>query len=256
MSPLKRLLLYIVRYKAMLVWGMLCLFAANLFKAAVPIVLQQSVDTLAQGITYSLLLRYSATIIAIAMMQGGFIFAQERFLLGMARCVERDLKNDFYAHLQKLPLEFFHKNRTGELMARATNDMSAAVNASTAAFMYSVNTIATLLVIMPLLARLSWRLTLLASAPLLLVILATLVLQKRMQARFEKVQESFGRISARAQEALWAARTVRAYTQERAEIENFSQVSRQYVSRNLRHTRLSGLLYPLLQFFIGLSFIA
>src|SRR5437763_5335644 len=125
MPSLKRLLLYIARYKTMLAWGMLCLVAANLLKAAVPIVLQQSVDTLAQGITYSLLLRYSSLIIATALLQGGFIFAQERFLLGMARYVERDLKNDFYAHLQKQPLEFFHKNRTGELMARATHDMSA-----------------------------------------------------------------------------------------------------------------------------------
>src|SRR5436305_15273153 len=111
MAPLKRLLLYLARYRMKLALGMLCLFAANLFKAAIPIVLQQSVDTLTHGITHSLLLRYSAMVIAIAVMQGGFIFAQERFLLGTARCVERDIKNDFYAHLQKLPLEFFQENR-------------------------------------------------------------------------------------------------------------------------------------------------
>src|SRR5436305_2366845 len=153
--------------------GMFCLFADNLFKAAIPIVLQQSVDTLTHGITHSLLLRYSAMVIAIAVMQGGFIFAQERFLLGTARCVERDIKNDFYAHLQKLPLEFFQENRTGELMARATNDISAAVNASTEAFMYSVNTIVGLMIILPLMAMVSWQLTLLAFAPLLMVIITT-----------------------------------------------------------------------------------
>jgi ATP-binding cassette subfamily B multidrug efflux pump len=256
MSPLKRLLLYIARYKMKLALGMLCLLSANLFKAVVPAVLQQWMDTLTQGISHSLLLRYSATVIAVAIIQSGFTFAQEGLLLGTARHVERDIKNDFYAHLQKLPLEFFQRNQTGELMARATNDMSAAVNASTEAFMYSANTIVALMIIVPLMARLSWRLTVLAFTPLLLVIIATLVLQKPMRARFEKVQESFGRISARVQEALWAARTVRAYTQEHAELESFRRISQQYVSDNLQRTRLSSLLYPLLQFFVGLSFIA
>jgi ATP-binding cassette subfamily B multidrug efflux pump len=256
MGPLKRLLLYMTRYRMKLALGMVCLFSANLLKATVPIVIQQSVDSLTQGITNSLLLRSSATVIAIAILQGGFIFAQEGILLGTARRFEHDINNDFYGHMQRLPLEFFQQNRTGELMARATNDMSAAINASTEAFMYSANTIVALMIIVPLMAKLSWRLAMLAFAPLLLVITATLILQKTMRARFEKVQKSFGRISAQAQEALWAARTVRAYTQERASLESFRQISRQYVSDNLQRTRLSSMLYPLLQFFIGLSFVA
>jgi ATP-binding cassette subfamily B protein len=256
MPPLKRLLTSVARYKTMLGLGMVCLVVANLFKAAVPIAVQQSVDNLSQGITHSLLFRYVATIIALGLLQGGFAFAQERLLLGTARCIERDLKSSFYAHLQKLPFEFFQEHRTGELMALASNDIAGAINASTHAFMYSLNTAVLLAIILPLMARLSWKLTLLASAPLLLVMIATLVLQKPMRARFEKVQESFGRICARAQEALWAARTVRAYTQETAEIEAFRHVSWRYVSDNVRRARLSSLLYPLLQFFIGFSFIA
>lgn len=256
MAPLKRLLLYMARYRMKLALGMVCLFCANLLKATVPIVIQQSVDSLTQGITPTLLFRSSATVIAIAILQGGFIFAQEGILLGTARRIEHDIKNDFYGHMQRLPLEFFQQNRTGELMARATNDISAAVNASTEAFMYSANTIVALMIIVPLMARLSWRLAMLAFVPLLLVMTVTMVLQKPMRARFEKVQESFGRISAQTQEALWAARTVRAYTQERASLESFRQISRQYVSDNLQRTRLSSMLYPLLQFFIGLSFVA
>jgi ATP-binding cassette, subfamily B, multidrug efflux pump len=256
MASLKRLLSYFARYRTKLVLGMLCLLIANLLKAAVPILLQRAVDVLGQEITYSLVARYSIAVFAIAVLQGGFIFVQEQLLLGTARCVERDMKSDFYGHMQKLSLEFFQQNRTGELMARTTNDMSTAVNASTEAFMYSANTVVALLIIVPLLVRLSWRLTVFALAPLLLVTLATLILQNRMRARFQKVQESFGEISARVQEALWAVRTIRAYTREQAEVENFRQVSLQSVRHNLRHTRLSGALYPLLQFFIGLSFIA
>jgi len=256
MASFKRLLSYFARYRTKLVLGMLCLLTANFLKAGVPILLQRAVDVLAQEITYSLVVRYSIAVFVIAVLQGGFIFAQEQFLLGTARCVERDMKSDFYGHLQKLSLEFFQQNRTGELMARTTNDMSTAVNASTEAFMYCTNTVVALLIIVPLILRLSWRLTVLALAPLLLVTLATLILQKRMQARFQKVQESFARISARVQEALWAVRTVRAYTREQAEIESFRELSLQYVRHNLQHTRLSGVLYPLLQFFIGVSFIA
>jgi ATP-binding cassette subfamily B multidrug efflux pump len=256
MASLKRLLFYFASYRAKLVLGMLCLLTANFLKAAVPILVQRVVDVLAQEITYSVVVRYSIAVFAIAVLQGGFIFAQEQFLLGTARCVERDMKRDFYRHLQKLPLEFFQQNRTGELMARTTNDMRTAVNASTEAFMYSANTVVALLIIVPLILRLSWRLTVFALAPLLLVTLTTLILQKRMRSRFQKVQESFGEISARVQEALWAVRTIRAYTRGRAEIERFTQASLQYVRHNLQHTRLSGVLYPLLQFFIGLSFIA
>jgi ATP-binding cassette subfamily B protein len=256
MAPLKKLLLYAGRHKAMLVWGLLCLLAGNLLKAVSPIIIQQSVDNLNSQLTSSLLLLYSGAIIVIAVMQGGITFVQERLVQGVARCMERDIRRDFYAHLQKLSLEVFHQNRTGELMARCTNDISSAVIATTSAFMYSINNLIALIVILPLMARLSWRLSALAFTPLLLVIVATLLLQKRMQSRFEKVQESFGKISARAQEALWAARTIRAYTREQAQIENFSQISRQYIRHNLRHTQLSGAMYPLLQFFIGLSYIA
>lgn len=256
MTPLKKLLIYVSHHKAMFALGILCLVAANLSKAAVPIVIQRSVDTLAGGITQFLLLRYSAIVIVLGLLQGGFVFAQSRLLLGAARYIERDMKNDFYEHLQKLPLEFFQVNRTGELMALVANDIGSAVNSSTEALMYSANTLVALAVILPLMTRISWTLTLMTFAPLLLVIISTLFLQGQMRSRFEKAQESFGKICARVQETLWGTRTVRAYTQEQAEVGKFREVSRQYVNHNLRHTRLSGLLNPVLEFFIGLSFIA
>jgi ATP-binding cassette subfamily B multidrug efflux pump len=256
MIPLKKLLIYVLRHKAMFVVGILCLLVANLLKATVPIVVQRSVDSLSAGITHSLLLWYSAMVIVLGLLQGGFVFAQSRLLLGAARCIERDMKNDFYGHLQKLPLEFFRAKRTGDLMARVTNDISAGVNAGTEAFMYSANTLVALAIILPLMAKLSWLLTLAAFAPLLLVIISTLFLQEQMRFRFEKVQESFGKICARVQETLWGTRTIRAYTQEQAEIQGFQGLSEQYASHNLSHTRLSSLLYPVIEFFIGLSFIA
>lgn len=230
--------------------------SANLSKAAVPFLLERTVDTLLRGVTYSLLLQYSAMIIAAALLQGGFVFAEDRLLTGMSRAIERDMNNDFYAHLQKLPLGFFRENRTGELMARATNDMSTAVNAGIGAFEYSVNTVVALLVILPLMARLSWRLTALAFAPLLLAMIATMAFQERMRSWSERIQESLGKMCARAQQALDGVRTVRTYTQERAEVEAFRQINGQYLRYNLRRYRLANMVYPVMQFFVGLSFLA
>src|SRR4051812_21251482 len=102
MAPLKKLLSYATRHKIVLASGMLCLLAANILKAVNPMIIQQSVDNLSSQFASFLLLRYSGAIVLIAFIQGGFMFAQERLILGMARNIERDLKRDFYAHLQKL----------------------------------------------------------------------------------------------------------------------------------------------------------
>jgi ATP-binding cassette subfamily B protein len=252
----RKLLLYAGRHKVALLLGMVCLLAVNFLKAVGPIAVQRSVDNLNRQFTSSTLLFYSGVIVAIALIQAAFSFMQERLILGVARSMERDLKHDFYSHLQKLSLEFFQQYRTGDLMTRYSNDISSAVISTPSAVMCAINHLVMLAAILPLMARLSGNLAVLAFTPLLLVILATLLFQKWIQSRFKKVQESFGQISIQAQEALWSMRTIRAYTQERAQMESFRQVSRQSVSHNVRHIRLSGMLYSLLQFFIGLGYIA
>lgn len=256
MRPFKRLLSYMATYRTPLVLGILCLLASNLLKAAVPVLVQHSVDTLIRGITRSLLLRYSALVAALALLHGGLLFLQDHLLPGIARSVERDMKNDFYVHLQRFPMEFFQENRTGDLMARATNDLTIAVSSGVETLMYSANTAVALVIILPLMARLSWQLTVLAFSPLLLVTISTLVLRERILTLVGSVQESFAKLCVRAQEVLSAVKTVRAYTQERAEVELFRQINENYLYHNLHRIQVSGLLYPLLQFFIGLSFIA
>lgn len=250
------MLAYMVAYRTPLVLGISGLLASNLLKAAVPVVVQHSVDTLIRGITRSLLFRYSALVSALALLHGGVLFVQDWLLPGIARSVERDMKNDFYAHLQRFPMEFFQENRIGDLMARATNDLAIAVSSGIEGLTYSLNTIVALAIILPLMARLSWQLTVLAFSPLVLVTISTLVLRQRILNLVGSVQESFGKLCVRAQEVLSAVKTVRAYTQERVEIALFKQINGNYLHHNLRRIRLSGLIYPLLQFFTGLSFIA
>jgi ATP-binding cassette, subfamily B, multidrug efflux pump len=255
MTPFKRLVRYFAPYRKVLVFGVACVFMTNVFKLAAPYVLRQAVDDLLANISES---RFSSalTLVAITVAQGLFLFSQRRALINMSRHVEYDLRNDFYAHLQKLPFQFYQNNRTGDLMARATNDLSAVRMIVGPALMYSMNTVFAMALLVPMMAAISWKLTLLAFLSMPLVASATNYFSKRIHERFEQVQTYFGIVSSRAQEALAGVRVIRAYTQERSEEESFKRVNREFVSRNMRLIRLSGVFHPVLQLFIGLGFIA
>jgi ATP-binding cassette subfamily B protein len=228
----------------------------NVFKLAAPFVLRQAVDDLVANISEGRLLRYGLTLVSLTLVQGAFLFSQRRALINMSRHVEYDLRNDFYAHLQKLPFQFYQNNRTGDLMARATNDLSAVRMIVGPALMYSMNTVFAMALLVPMMASISWQLTLLAFLSMPLVASATNYFSKRIHERFEQVQTYFGIVSSRAQEALAGVRVIRAYTQEQAEEESFRRVNCEFVSRNMRLIRLSGVFHPVLQLFIGLGFIA
>ena len=256
MTPFRKLLSYFEPYKRILIFGVACVFMTNLVRMTAPLVLRHAVDDLAASVSHSKLFEYAGLLIAIAFGQGIFLFTQRRLLINMSRDIEYDLRNDFYEHLQKLPFEFYQTHRTGDLMARATNDLSAVRMIVGPALMYSMNTVFAMALIVPLMAAISWKLTLLAFLSMPLVATATNYFSKRIHDRFEKVQEYFGTVSNRAQESLAGVRVIRAYTQERAEIESFKNVNREFVNRNLKLIRLSGIFHPILQFFIGLGFIA
>lgn len=256
MTPFRKLVSYFEPYKRILIFGVACVFMTNLVRMTAPLVLRHAVDDLAASVTHSKLFEYAGLLIAIAFGQGIFLFTQRRLLINMSRDIEYDLRNDFYEHLQKLPFEFYQTHRTGDLMARATNDLSAVRMIVGPALMYSMNTVFAMALIVPLMAAISWKLTLLAFLSMPLVATATNYFSKRIHDRFEKVQEYFGTVSNRAQESLAGVRVIRAYTQERAEIESFKNVNREFVNRNLKLIRLSGIFHPILQFFIGLGFIA
>ena len=256
MTPFRKLVSYFVPYKRAMIFGISCVFMTNVLKMAAPLVLRKAVDDLAANVTHGKLLEYGGLLVLFALIQGVFLFTQRRVLINMSRDIEYDLRNDFYSHLQKLPFEFYQTHRTGDLMARATNDLSAVRMIVGPALMYSMNTIFAMALLVPLMMSISWRLTLLAFLSMPLVATATHYFSKKIHDRFEKVQEYFGTVSNRAQESLAGVRVIRAYTQEDAQIESFKKVNREFVNRNLQLIRLSGIFHPLLQLFIGLGFIA
>lgn len=256
MTGVRTLLRYAARYKIRLGFSLCCIVATTLFKAVGPLILQRIIDHLSSGVTHSLLLRYSLFLTAIAIVQGTFLFAREQLLLGVSCRIERDLRSAFFDHLQKLPAQFFQTSSTGNLLALALNDLPSAVTGTSEALLFSLESICGLIVILPLMFRLSASLTFLAFAPLVLVLVASLLLRKKLRTRFDRIQEHFGTIASRVQSTLLGMRTIRAFTQEHAEIEEFRRINTQYVDHNLRRVRLSGFLYLLLKFLFGLSAIA
>ncbi|HWQ36180.1 MAG TPA: ABC transporter ATP-binding protein [Blastocatellia bacterium] len=248
---------YFKKHRWMLLSGTLFVLVSNVFSVFVPRVVGRAIDEMKMsGVTYEKIAQYGLMIIGASLVSGLFLFLQRRTLINMSRYIEYDLRNDFYGHLQKLPLQFFQEHRTGDLMARATNDLGAVRMIVGPAIMYSEQTLFRVLIVLPLMFHLSWRLTLILLLTMPLVSLTVKYFGQQIHVRFEKIQEFFSDITARAQENLSGVRVVRAYAQEEAEIASFAALNQQYVERNLSLVKLSAVFRPLMQFCIGLGFAA
>ncbi|MBX3276413.1 MAG: ABC transporter ATP-binding protein [Acidobacteria bacterium] len=251
------LLASLKRYRGDLLRGTFFVLVSVVFGVFVPRFVGRAIDDLTSaGVSYSALARSVAMILGTSIVSGVFLYFQRRTLINMSRYIEYDLRQDFYGHLQRQPLEFFQSRRTGDLMARATNDLGAVRQIVGPAIMYSEQTLFRVLIILPLMFQISWRLTLILLATMPFVSLTVKYFGEQIHIRFEKIQEFFSEISARAQENLTGVRVVRAYAQEGAEIAEFERLNNEYVKRNLGLVRLSAVFRPLMQFFIGLGFAA
>ncbi len=210
-------------------------------------------DDLYRGVTAEKLGRYALILFAIAIVAGLFKFWMRLAVIGISRHVEFDLRNELFAHLQKLPLPTFQRSRTGEIMSRATNDLSAVRMMLGPGFMYLVNTVVVALVSIGFMLAISPRLTLLSLLPLPLVSLAVWFFGERIHRRFEEIQARFAALSAKVQESLTGVRVVRAFAREERELEEFESLNRDYLERNLGLIRTSGFLNPGLAFLSGVA---
>lgn len=226
-----------------------------IFGLMVPYLVGRAVDDLASGITWEKIVYYPLIILGVNFASGIFLFLQRRLLINTSRHIEFDMRETFYASLVNQPLEFFHNNRIGDLMARATNDLAAVRQIVGPMILYSFQAIFALLIVLPILLNISVKLTLLMLIPLPLVSLTVKFLGEQIHKRFEKIQEFFSDITARAQENLSGVRVVRAYAQEDAEIERFQILNREYAAKNLQLVKFAAAMRPMLFFFIGLGFV-
>ena len=255
MHDLRKFARYFRPYKKSLIIGILCIVASVVFALLIPNLVGRAVDDLGKEVTWEKIMRAGLMILGASLISGTFLFLQRRILIGMSRHVEYDLRRDFYAHLVNQPLSFFQEHRTGDLMARATNDLAAVRQLAGPMIMYTLQTALVVLFVLPLMLRISVRLTLLLFVTMPLVSLTVKYFGQQVHVRFEKIQDFFAQISARAQENFNGVRVVRAYAQEDAEIAAFNDLNRQYAERNLSLVRIGAVMRPLMQFLIGVGFV-
>ena len=255
LQRLRPLAPYLKRYRGGLVWGGFCVLFNNGIWILFPQVLRRAINDLHSGVTRHKLLTYSLLIIAIALIKGIFQFLTRWVVIGISRDIEFDLRNDLFAHLERLSYSYYQRNRTGDIMARATNDLNAVRMLLGPAIMYSANTLVFTAGALAFMLAISPKLTLFAFLPLPI---ASIVIQhfgRRIHERFERIQAMFSDISARAQENFSGARVIRAYVQEQAEIAAFENANQEYIRRSLGLVRLMGMLWPTLELMLGAAVV-
>jgi len=253
MSPFRRLLAYVLKYRTAFLIGLACVVVTRAVALAAPLILGRAIDDLTRGVTPLKLAAYGALLLAFGLVGGTFQFLQRRILIGASRDIEYDMRNDFFAHLQTLPLGYFQKHRTGDLMSRATNDLNAVRMMIGPSIMYSANTLLTFVVALSVMISIDARLTLWSLVPLPFVSISVKLFGSAIHRRFERIQAQLSELSAVAQEALSGVRVVRAYRQEAAEMDRFRQANEEYLRRNRRLIVLQGMFFPSMGFFLGLG---
>ncbi len=218
-----------------------------------PWVLKYAIDDLSQGLTFDKVRLYAALLFVLAAVGGLFRFFTRRIIIGASREFEYDLRNDFFAALQRLQLSYFQQHRTGDLMSRATSDLSAVRMMMGPAVMYTAGTALTFVIAIVLMMSIDPWLTLVALIPLPFVTVVVKYFGLAIHTRFEKIQEQLSDISAIAQESLAGVRVVRAYGQESAEIAKFRKANEEYVHRNRALIRLQGFYFPSMGFLMGIG---
>lgn len=255
MKSLAALVPYLRRHPLKLAFGVLAIAFSVLLGLAAPLIIGRAIDAFGDGATAGRLLGYAGLLLGVTAVQGAFSFAQRMTLVALSRDVEYEIRNDYFAHLEVLPLSFYQERAIGDLMARGTNDLQAVRMLCGPAIMYSINTLLTAIGAMVLMWRIDGWLTLLALASMPLVAVATKIFGARIHELFEKVQEQFASLSTKVQENLAGMRVVRAYAQETAEIEDFALHNQEYVERNRRLVLWTAAFHPLLQALVGIGFV-
>lgn len=255
LTQLKPLAPYLWRYRWGLVVGGITVLLNNGIWILFPQVIRRAIDSLNEGVTREKLLTYALLLVGVALSKGVFQFLTRWIMIGVSREIEYDLRNDLFRHLEQLSYSFYQRTRTGDIMARATNDLNAVRMLLGPAIMYTANTIVFTVGALIFMFELSPRLTLYAFLPLPIVSIVVQYFGRRIHERFERIQAMFSDISAQVQENFSGARVLRAYSQEEAEIRSFETANREYIARSLKLVRLMGMLWPTLEVLLGLAIV-
>jgi ATP-binding cassette subfamily B multidrug efflux pump len=254
-KSMRPLLPYLKRYRWGFAAGAVCIILSNGAWAGLPRVIGNAAQSLEGGVTRHKLLIFALQVLALAAVRGIFLFLTRWVVIGISRDIEFDLRNDLFAHLETLSYSYYQRMRTGDIMARVTNDLNAVRMLMGPAIMYSANTLVFTTAALWFMVGNSPKLTFYAFLPLPVISIVIQYFGRRIHERFERIQAMFSDISARAQENFSGARVIRAYVQEEAEIESFETANQEYVARSLKLVRLMGMLWPTLELMLGLALV-
>jgi ATP-binding cassette subfamily B protein len=262
-KELRPLFPYMKRYRRGFVWGGLTVLFNNGIWILGPLVIRGAVNDLqawhegklAAGVMSHKLWIWALLLVAVIAAKGVFQFLTRWIMIGISRDIEFDLRNDLFRHLEQLSYSYYQRMRTGDIMARATNDLNAVRNLLGPGIMYTANTVVISAFALAIMIHISPRLTLYTYAPLPIISIVVQYFGRRIHERFERIQASFSDISARAQENFSGARIIRAFAQEDAEIASFEKANQEYIRRSLKLVRLMGMLWPTLELLLGMAVV-
>jgi ATP-binding cassette subfamily B protein len=253
LSRLSPLFPYLRRYWRSFALGGLALVVYNTTKALIPLVIGGAITDMQTGLSAAKVEHHAFRLLALAAVSAVCLYLTRQIIIGASREIEFDLRNDLFSHLEAQPPEFFQRHRTGDIMARSTNDLNAVRQLLGPAIMYSANTVVFTAAALPFMLRISTKLTMFAFLPLPFASVLVQYFGARIHTRFERIQAMFSDISAQAEENFSGARLIRAFAQEEAQIAAFEESNREYIRRSLLLARLMAMLWPTLEFVLGIS---
>jgi ATP-binding cassette subfamily B multidrug efflux pump len=255
-KALRPLLPYFRPYRRSVALGLLAVVGAAGLASVVPWLLRDAIDLIGAGAPTARVVRTALLMLAVAAGAGTLRFVMRELLNGLSRRIEYDLRNDLFRHLTTLDTSWYARTRTGDVMARLTNDLGAVRMAAGPAIMYLVNTIAGGIFALAFMLRIDARLTAIALLPMIVLPIMMVRLGRRIHERFEAVQEHFSALTTHAQENISGTRIVRAYRQEAAEVARFQALGAEYLERNMALAKLYGIMNPAFGLLAGLGAVA
>jgi ATP-binding cassette subfamily B multidrug efflux pump len=242
---------YLRRYRRYLLWGGLAVVGSNGLMLTNPYLLKMAFDKLEKKAPPREILIIAVLILTFAIISGVFRFSMRRTIIWMSRKIEFDLRSDLFGHLLKLNPTFYHNTRTGDIMARATNDIEAVRMMIGPGIMQLSNTIVASFIAIGFMLYLSPKLTLYSLIPLPLLSILANWLGMIIHKKFTKIQDYFAVLTSKVQENLSGVRVLRAYNQERAEIEDFSAHNKKYIALNMDMIKIESMFFPILFMLAG-----
>jgi len=255
MKNLLTLKKYFVRYKKKLFWGIFFILLSNAGTVYLPLLLKDSINLLQQNVDSKKLIEFALLIVATSLFAGVFRFLIRQTIIVVSREIEYDLRQDFWSHIQRLPLRYFQNNSTGNIMAHATNDINAVRMFLGPAVMYSIDTGIRLVIVIIIMLSLNFSLTIYSLIPLPILSFLVYKVSKLIHEKFTLIQEKFSDITTKAQENFSGIRVVKSYVREDNEIKEFAKLNLDYLKRNMEMIKIQALFQPILFLITGLSII-